>query len=258
MNLELTKPIVFFDLETTGLDVAKDRIVEISILKVFPDGNEVAKTWLVNPTIPINPNASKIHGYKNADVKDKPTFLDISQEVLEYFKGADIGGYNSNKFDIPLLAEEFLRCNLDYEIKKSRFIDVQVIFFKKEQRTLSAAYKFYCKKDLENAHSAEADIRATWEVLEAQLDYYGDLPRKVEKLSHFTTQTKFVDFAGRFVYNEKNEELFNFGKHKGKKIVDVLEQEPGYYSWMMNNDFPLYTKKVLTAIKLRMNFGHVS
>ena len=258
MNIELTKPIVFFDLETTGLDVAKDRIVEISVLKVYPDGKEVSKTWVVNPTIPISPSASKVHGFTDKDVKDKPTFAEIAPEVLEYLKNADIGGYNSNKFDIPLLAEELLRANIDYDIKKSKFIDVQVIFFKKEQRTLSAAYKFYCDKDLENAHSAEADIRATWEILQAQLEHYDDLPRKVDKLAEFTSQTKFVDFAGRFIYDAQGNEVFNFGKHKGKKVVEVLEKEPGYYSWMMKNDFPLYTKKVLTAIKLRMNFGKVN
>ncbi len=257
MNLELTKPIVFFDLETTGLDVAKDRILEMSILKVYPEGEQLSRTWLMNPTIPINPNASRIHGYKDKDVKDKPKFIDLAAEILEIFKGADIGGYNSNKFDIPLLAEEFLRAEIDYDIKKSRFIDVQVIFFKKEQRTLKAAYQFYCKKSLENAHSAEADIKATWDILQAQLDYYDDLPRKVEQLSEFTTQSKFVDFAGRLIYDEKGNELFNFGKHKGKKVNEVLEKEPGYYAWMMNNDFPLYTKKVLTAIKLRQNFGKV-
>jgi DNA polymerase-3 subunit epsilon len=257
MKLELTKPIVFFDLETTGLDVAKDRIVEISILKIFPDDKEFSKTWVINPEMPINPQASKIHGFSDADVADKPTFKEIANEVVELFKGSDIGGYNSNKFDIPLLAEELLRADTDYDIKKSKFIDVQVIFFKKEQRTLGAAYEFYCKKTLENAHSAEADIRATWEILKAQLDMYEDLSNKVDKLATFTTQSKFVDFAGRLIYDNDDNELFNFGKHKGKKVVDVFKEEPGYYAWMMNNDFPLYTKKVLTAIKLRTGFSNV-
>ncbi|MCK5536608.1 MAG: 3'-5' exonuclease [Bacteroidales bacterium] len=257
MKLELTKPIVFFDIESTGLDVAKDRIVEISTLKVFPDGNEMTKTWVVNPGIPINPQASKIHGFSDADVADKQSFKDIVKEIIEVFKGSDVGGYNSNKFDIPLLAEELLRADTDYDIKKSKFIDVQVVFFKKEQRTLAAAYEFYCNKKLENAHSAEADIKATWEVLQAQLEMYKDLPSKIDKLSAFTTQNKFVDFAGRLIFDSKGNELFNFGKHKGKKVVDVLNDEPGYYSWIVNNDFPLYTKKVLTAIKLRTSFGNV-
>jgi DNA polymerase-3 subunit epsilon len=257
MKLELTKPIVFFDLETTGLDVAKDRIVEISILKIFPDGKEFTKTWVINPEMPINPQASKIHGFTDKDVANKPTFKEIATEIVDIFKASDIGGYNSNKFDIPLLAEELLRAETDYDIKKSKFIDVQVIFFKKEQRTLAAAYEFYCKKPLENAHSAEADIRATWEILQSQLDMYEDLPTKVDKLATFTTQSKYVDFAGRIIYGNDDEELFNFGKHKGKKVTDVFNQEPGYYAWMMNSDFPLYTKKVLTAIKLRSGFGNV-
>lgn len=251
MELNITKPIVFFDLETTGIDIAKDRIVEISLLKIYPEGKEEQHTYRVNPTIPIKEEATNIHGISNADVKDEPTFAELAPKIVPFFKGSDLAGYNSNKFDIPLLMEEFLRAEINIDLKKARFIDVQVIFFKMEQRTLSAAYKFYCDKKLENAHSSEADTLATYEILKAQMDRYDNLKNDVNYLSKFTTQTRFVDFAGRFIYNKKGEEIFNFGKHKGKPVEEVLRTEPGYYNWMMKGDFPLYTKKVLTSIKLR-------
>jgi DNA polymerase III subunit epsilon len=251
MNLNLKRPIAFFDLETTGLNVTTDRIVEISILKISPDGHEESKTMRINPTIPIDPKAIAIHGITDEDVKDAPTFTDIARSLAKDLEGCDLAGYNSNKFDIPLLAEEFIRADVDFDMKKRRFIDVQVIFHKMEQRTLTAALKFYCDKNLENAHSAEADTRATYDVLLAQMERYEELSRDVEQLSEFSAQTKNADFAGRIVYDENNVEVFNFGKHKGVPVEKVFEKEPGYYNWMMNSDFPLYTKKVLTAIKLR-------
>ena len=252
MQLNLTKPLVFFDLETTGINVSKDRIVEISVLKVMPDGTEHKKTWLINPTIPIPEKVSKIHGIYDKDVKDKPTFKDLANEILEFFGDADLVGYNSNKFDIPLLVEEFLRAECDFDVKNRRFIDGQVIFFKKEPRTLSAAYEFYCGKKLENAHSAEADVFATYEVLKAQIERYDDLKNDVSQLSKFSSQTKNADFAGMIIFNEDGIETFNFGKHKGKTVREVLEKEPGYYSWIMGADFPLYTKKILTPIYLEI------
>lgn len=251
MELNLKNPLIFFDLETTGISIPSDRIVEISYLKVYPNGNKESKTIRVNPTIPIPEKVTEIHGIKDEDVKDEPTFAEIAKSLVKEFEGCDFAGYNSNKFDLPLLAEEFLRADIDFDLKKRRFIDVQVIFHKMEQRTLSAAYKFYCNKELENAHSAEADTHATYEVLKAQLDKYSSLKNDIEYLSGFSAHTKNVDFVGRIVYNDKNEETFNFGKYKGKTVEEVFDKDPAYYSWMMNNDFPLYTKKVLTNIKLR-------
>ena len=251
MELNLRKPIVFFDLETTGIDVVNDRIVEISLLKVFPDGKEETKTMRINPEMPIPPQSTEIHGISDDDVKNEPTFNTVAKEVAKYIEGCDLAGYNSNKFDIPLLAEEFLRVGVDFDMKKLRFIDVQVIFHKMEQRTLSAAYKFYCEKNLDNAHSAEADTKATYEILKAQIDRYTDLNNDIEELSSFSSHNKNADFAGRIVYNDKDEEVFNFGKYKGQTVESVLEKDQGYFSWMLNSDFPLYTKKVLTAIKLR-------
>jgi DNA polymerase III, epsilon subunit and related 3''-5'' exonucleases len=251
MKLNLKNPLIFFDLETTGINVASDRIIELSYLKVFPDDHEESKTIRINPEMPIDPKATAIHGITNEDLKDCPTFKSIAQTLANTFEGCDFAGYNSNKFDLPLLAEEFLRCDVDFDLKKRKFIDVQVIFHKMEQRTLSAAYKFYCSKDLDNAHSAEADTRATYEVLQSQLERYHDLDNDVDKLSDFSTQTRNVDFVGRIVLNEKNVEVFNFGKYKGMAVEEVFEKDPGYYGWMIGNDFPLYTKKVLTAIKLR-------
>lgn len=251
MKLNLKNPLIFFDLETTGINVASDRIIELSYLKVFPDGHEESKTIRLNPEMPIDPKATAVHGITNEDLKDCPTFKSIAQTLANTFEGSDFAGYNSNKFDLPLLAEEFLRCDVDFDLKKRKFIDVQVIFHKMEQRTLSAAYKFYCSKDLDNAHSAEADTRATYEVLQSQLEKYNDLTNDVDKLSDFSAQTRNVDFVGRIVLNEKDVEVFNFGKYKGVPVEEVFEKDPGYYGWMIGNDFPLYTKKVLTAIKLR-------
>ena len=238
-------------METTGTNIASDRIVEISYLKIFPDQREEVKTYRVNPGIPIPDSVTAIHGISNDDVKDAPVFKEIAKTLANTFEGCDFAGYNSNKFDLPLLAEEFLRANVDFDLKKRKFIDVQVIFYKKEQRTLSAAYQFYCNKELINAHSAESDTRATYEVLQAQLDMYSDLQNNIDKLSEFSAHSRSVDFAGRIVYNDKDEEIFNFGKYKGQTVVSVLAKDPSYYSWMMNGDFPLYTKNALTAIKLR-------
>lgn len=254
MKLELKNPIVFFDLETTGINVASDRIVEISYLKIFPNGTEESKTYRVNPTIPIPKQSSEIHGIFDEDVKDEPTFAEIAKNIAKALEGSDLAGYNSNKFDIPLLAEEMLRAEVDIDFKKRKFVDVQVIFLKKEPRTLSAAYKFYCDKTLDNAHSAEADTRATYEILQSQLDKYTDLENDIDKLSEFSSHNKNVDFAGRIIFGEDGEEYFNFGKYKGKKVTDVFDKDPGYYGWMMNNDFPLFTKKILTNIKLRGAF----
>ncbi len=251
MQLNLTKPICFFDLETTGINISKDRIVEISILKVHPDGKEDTKTWLVNPEMLIPAEVIAIHGISDADVADKPTFKELSKEIYNMIKDADLGGFNSNRFDIPLLAEELLRADIDFDMKNSQSVDVQTIFHKMEQRTLSAAYKFYCDKNLDDAHSAEADTKATYEVLKAQLDRYEDLENDTKFLAEFSSHKKFADFAGFLVFNKQDEECFSFGKHKGKRVVDVMDQEPGYFGWLLNADFPLYTKKVLTAIKLR-------
>jgi len=251
MELNLTKPIVFFDLETTGINITKDRIVEIAILKVFPNGNKESKTWLVNPEIEIPKEASDIHGITNEQVVNEPTFAALAPQITKMIKGCDLAGFNSNRFDIPLLAEEMLRADIDFDMKNRAAIDVQVIFHKKEQRTLSAAYKFYCDKDLKNAHSAMADTTATYEVLKAQLDKYKDLENGVDYLAEFSQHKKNADFANMIVFDDAGDECFNFGKHKGKKVVDVLKKEPGYYAWIQNADFPRYTKKVLIAIKLR-------
>ncbi len=251
MNLKLTRPITFFDLETTGINVASDRIVEISLLKIETNGSQSSLTKLVNPTVPIPSETSEIHGIYDKDVKDKPTFKELSHELLQFIGNSDLGGYNSNKFDIPLLVEEFLRADIDFDVENRKMIDVQNIFHKMEQRTLSAAYLFYCNKELDKAHSAEYDIKATVEVLEAQLNKYESLQPEVDFLHEFSSRNKNADLMGRIVYNKNNAEVFNFGKHKGKLVSDVFEKEPSYYNWMMNGDFPLYTKKVITKIKLR-------
>lgn len=251
MNLNLTKPICFFDLETTGINITNDRIVEISVLKVHPNGKEERHTWLVNPTIPIPPEVTKVHGISDTDVADKPTFKELAKEIYNLIKDSDLGGFNSNRFDIPLLAEEMLRAEVDFDMKNRVAIDVQNIFHKMEQRTLSAAYKFYCDKSLENAHSAEADTVATYEVLKAQIERYDELENDVKFLAEFSSRKEFADFAGFISYNKNGEECFAFGKHKNKRVEDVLNEEPGYFGWLLNADFPLYTKKVLTAIKLR-------
>ncbi len=251
MELNLTRPICFFDLETTGIDIGKDRIVEISILKVFPNGNKESKTWLVNPTIPIPYETTLVHGITNEKVANEPTFNELSSQVHIMIKDSDLAGFNSDRFDIPLLAEELLRAGVDFEMKGKVSVDIQTIFHKKEERTLAAALKFYTGNSLENAHTAEADTNATYEILKAQLDRYPDLENDMKTLSEYTTRKKIADFAGMIAFDKDNEEIFTFGKHKGAKVSKVLETEPGYFSWIQNADFPLYTKKVLTAIKLR-------
>ena len=251
MNLKLSRPICFFDLETTGINISKDRIVEISILKVFPDGKEESKTWLVNPEMKIPAVVTAIHGISDDDVKDAPTFKELANEIYNMIKDSDLGGFNSNRFDIPLLAEELLRSDIDFDMKNRVSVDVQTIFHKMEKRTLSAAYKFYCDKNLDDAHSAEADTRATYNVLKAQLERYEELENNTKFLADFSSRKQFADFAGFISYNEDGDECFAFGKHKGNRVEDVLNDEPGYFGWILNADFPLYTKKVLTAIKLR-------
>ena len=251
MQLNLIRPLCFFDLETTGTNVAKDRIVEISILKVHPDGKEEKFTWRVNPTVPIPAETTAIHGIAAEDVADAPTFNQLANQIYNLIKEADLAGYNSNRFDIPLLAEELLRAGVDFDMKNKNAIDVQTIFHKMEQRTLEAALKFYCGTTLDNAHSAEADAIATYEVLKAQLDRYEELDNNMKSLAEFSSRKKLADFAGFITFNKGGDEVFSFGKHKGKKVEDVLEEEPGYFGWIQNADFPLYTKKVLTGIKLR-------
>ncbi|MCH4551275.1 3'-5' exonuclease [Aestuariibaculum lutulentum] len=251
MQLNLNKPICFFDLETTGVNITTDRIVEIAILKVHPNGKEESKRWLVNPTIPIPKEVTAIHGISDEDVADKPTFKEVAKEVYNLIKDSDLGGFNSNRFDIPLLAEEMLRAEVDFDMKNRLAVDVQTIFHKMEQRTLSAAYKFYCDKNLEDAHTAEADTLATYEVLKAQIAKYDDLENDTKFLAEFSSRKQFADFAGFIAYNKNGEECFSFGKHKGKLVTEILESEPGYFGWLLNADFPLYTKKVLTSIKLR-------
>lgn len=254
MELNLKKPIAFIDLETTGINVTTDRIIELSVLKISPNGKEEWLTTRVNPEMPIPPKSTSIHGIRDEDVKGCPAFREIARNLSGFLEGCDLAGYNAIKFDIPLLAEEFLRANIDFSFRKRRYVDVQVIFHKKEQRTLAAAYLFYCKKELEGAHGSRADTAATFEVLKCQLDRYGDLENDIEKLAEFSSFNNNVDFAGRIILDEKGVEIFNFGKHKGKPVETVLSEEPAYYSWMMNGEFPLYTKKVLTEIKLR-SFG---
>jgi DNA polymerase-3 subunit epsilon len=251
MNLILKKPICFFDLETTGINISKDRIVEISILKVFPNGTEESKTWLVNPEMVIPEEVIAIHGITNEKIANEPIFKEIAKDVHNMIKDSDLGGFNSNRFDIPLLAEEMLRAEMDFDMKSRVAVDVQTIFHKMEQRTLSAAYKFYCDESLEDAHSAEADTKATYEVLKAQLDRYDNLENDSNFLAEFSSRNKLADCAGFIAFNKNNEEYFSFGKHKGKLVTEILEKEPGYFGWLLNADFPLYTKKVLTAIKLR-------
>jgi DNA polymerase-3 subunit epsilon len=251
MELNLKKPIIFFDLETTGTDISKDRIVEICYIKVSPDGKETEYTRRINPGMHIPEGASAVHGIYDEDVKDCPMFKDVAREIANEFEGCDVAGFNSNRFDLPLLAEVFLRAQVDIDLSRIRAIDVQVLYHKREPRTLSAAYKFYCGKVLEDAHSALADTRATYEVLKSQLDFYDDLENDMEALSKESSFTNNVDFAGRFIYDENGRELFNFGKYKGMPVDAVLDRDPGYYGWMMNGEFSLNTKQVLTRIKLR-------
>lgn len=273
MELNLKRPLAFFDLESTGLNVAKDRIVEISIVKVHPDNKTESKTWLLNPDYPISPEAASIHGYTNELVADQPTFKQVSSEIASFLNNCDLAGYNVIKFDLPMLVEEFLRCDVDFEVKNRRIIDVQNIFMKMEQRTLEAACRFYLNKSLQNAHSAEADTMATLEVFKAQLERYegqeimdkdgeSTFPdiNDMEALASFSAHHQNADLMGQIIFNEDGKEVINFGKHKGKLVEEVFQKEPSYYSWIMNSDFPLYTKKILTAIKLKMsnNFNQVS
>lgn len=252
MKLNLTKPIIFFDLETTGIDVATDRIVELSIVRIETNGNRQSMTMRLNPEKHIPAEASAVHGIFDADVKDCPTFKDKAEELKKIFDGCDLAGFNSNRFDIPVLAEEFIRAGVIIDLNSPRHVDVQNIYHKLERRTLTAAYKFYCNKDLENAHSALADTEATLEVLEAQLDHYPEeLKNDIEFLADYSSRDNFVDFAGRFAYNEKGEEIVNFGKHKGRLVKDVLRVEPSYYNWMMQSDFTMNTKQVLTRLKYK-------
>ena len=251
MKLNLKRPIIFFDLETTGTDTSNDRIVEISMVKVAPDGEKTIKTRRINPEMPIPAEATAIHHITDEDVKDCPTFKQIAKSLKAFIEGCDFGGFNSNRFDLPVLVEEFLRAGVDVDFRKRRYIDVQNIFHKKEERTLVAAYRFYCNKDLEAAHSAEADTLATYEVLLGQLERYEDLQNDVDFLSEYSTRNRTADFAGRIGYDDKEQEIFTFGKYKGRVVAEIFEKDPSYYDWMMNGDFPQYTKKIITEIKLR-------
>ena len=251
MELNLKNPLIFFDLETTGINITKDKIVEISYIKIYPNGKKETKTLRINPGMPIPPESTQIHHITDADVANAPTFKEVAKELANTFEGCDIAGFNSNRFDLPLLSQEFLNAGVDVDFSRRKFIDVQTIYHKMEQRNLSAAYKFYCGKNLEDAHSALADTAATYEVLKAQLDKYPNLENSVDFLAKFSTQNKNVDLAGRIIYNDKGVEVFNFGKYKGRSVKEVLKVDSGYYGWMMNGDFPQDTKNVLTKIKLQ-------
>jgi len=250
MNLKLNKPICFFDLETTGINVAKDRIVEIAVLKVFPNGNKESCTWRVNPGVPIPKESSAIHGITDEMVANEPLFKELAPKVYALMSDSDLAGFNSNRFDIPLLAEEFLRAEIDFDLKKALTVDVQTIFHKMEKRTLEAAYKFYCGKELVDAHSAEADTEATYQVLLGQLEKYPSLQNDIPFLADFSSHKDRADFAGFIIYDKEGHEIFSFGKYKGKRVTEVLERDSGYFGWLQNADFPLYTKKVLTRIRL--------
>jgi DNA polymerase-3 subunit epsilon len=265
MKLNLKNPLIFLDLETTGINIVTDRIVEIALLKINRDGSEESRELRINPEMPIPAYASKIHGIYDEDVKDAPTFREVARSLAQFIEGCDLAGFNSNRFDIPLLAEEFLRVDVDIDLKRKKFIDVQAIFHKMEKRTLAAAFKFYCHQELDGAHSAMADTRATYDVLKAQLDVYQDaeyedpqgrvskpIVNDVEALCNFSSYDRNVDFVGRIVYDDNGVEIFNFGKNKGMPVEKVLREQPGYFGWIINGEFPLHTKKVLTAIKLRM------
>lgn len=255
MNLKLEKPIVFFDLETTGIQISSDRIVEISFLKIFPNGNKESKTWLVNPTIPIPSESTEIHGISDEKVKNEPTFKELAPEISKIIHNCDLAGYNSNKFDIPLLAEEFLRVGVDFNMKNRKAVDVQNIFHKMEQRTLIAAYKFYCNKELTNAHSAEADTTATYEILLSQLEKYEELENNINFLSEFSLLGgEFADMAGFIRYNKNGEEILSFGKYKGVTLKQIWQENKGYFSWIQNADFPLFTKNIMKnfADKMRL------
>ena len=255
LNLHLTRPLIVFDLETTGISISNDRIVEIACIKVFPDGREETRLERINPGIPIPKEVTAIHGITDEDVADKPKFDALARELATFMQGCDFAGFNSNKFDFPLLVEEFLRAGVDFDVENRKFIDAQRIFHMMEPRNLSAAYRFYCDKNLENAHSAEADTRATWEIIQSQITRYPQLKNTLDELGKVSGQNNLVDLAGRMIYNAEGKEVFNFGKHRGKPVEEVFKKEPGYYQWMMDNDFSLDTKRRLTKIKLRMKFG---
>lgn len=249
--LQLSRPIAFIDLETTGTNLATDRIVEIAIVRVTPEEKQSVKRKLINPGMPIPPASSEVHGITDEMVKDAPTFKQVANEIRQFIENCDLGGYNSNRFDIPLLAEEFLRSGLEFDIRGRKLVDVQRIFHMMEQRTLGAAYKFYCNKTLEGAHSAEVDASATWEILLAQTERYPQLGNTVDDLVKFVGEEEIVDFARRFVI-DRGVEVFNFGKHKGRPVHEVLKAEPQYYDWMMKGDFPLHTKQKLTEMLNRL------
>lgn len=271
MEIKLTKPLAVFDIESTGVVVGSDRIVEIFILRIDPDGSENEYYALLNPGIPIPPATTAIHGISDADVAGKPYFKDVAHEMMQFLNNCDLAGYNSNKFDIPLLVEEFFRCGVEFDYSKRRFLDVMGIFHKMEPRNLKAAYKFYCGKTIENAHSADADTRATWEILKAQLNRYENVEiedqdgniivpivNDIEALSKFSKTTKNADLVGHIQFNDKGEDIFAFGKYKGQKVEDVFRREPQYYDWMMKSSFPESTKRYISAIKLRgFNKGNV-
>jgi len=264
MELKLTRPIAFFDIETTGTNIVADRIVEISILKILPDGEKEILTHRINPGMHIPEEVVAIHGIRDEDIKDCPHFSDLAASLHQFLANCDLAGYNSNKFDIPFIVEEFLRAGIEFELKGRRFVDIQNIFHKMEQRTLRAAYKFYCDKELVGAHGAEVDTLATYEVLKAQLDRYKEtefidqdkkktfpIQNDIQALYEFSFNSNFADFVGHIAFNQKKVEVFNFGKHKGKPVEEIFRIEPSYYDWMMKSDFPLFTKKLITAIKLR-------
>ena len=267
MKLNLKRPLAVFDIESTGLNVAKDRIIELSILKIDTNNERVSKTWVLNPDYPISAESSSIHGFYIEDVKDKPTFKQVAKDISRFLANCDLAGYNSLKFDIPMLVEEFLRVDVDFEVSNRKLVDVQNIFMKMEQRTLKAAVKFFLNKELENAHSAEADVMATFEVLEAQIEKYQDVDytnkegivsqpvvNDMEALAEFSTHHPNADLMGQIIFDSMGVETFNFGKYRGKAVKEIFLNDPSYYSWMMKADFPLYTKKILTKIKLSMGF----
>lgn len=255
MKLNLERPLIFFDLETTGTNVTQDRIVELSFIKVYPDGHDESKTRRINPEMPIPPASTAVHHITDEDVKDAPTFRQVARSLMDIFEGCDIAGYNSNKFDVPLLIEEFSRAGYNFDVSGRRFVDVQNIFHKMEQRTLVAAYKFYCGKNLEDAHSALADTRATYEVLLGQLDRYPELENDVEKLAEFSRSGRNIDLAARIVLDDKDVPVFNFGKHKGQPVKEVFRKEPSFYSWMMQGDFPKNTKDVVSVLYAETRAG---
>ena len=251
MKLKIKRPLCFFDLETTGMSITNDRIVEMAVIKLYPSEKIEKKVWLINPQIPIPKEVSAIHGITDQMVSDAPSFKQLSKLIYSFIKGCDLAGYNSDRFDIPLLIEELLRSEINFDTKNLKTIDVQTIFHKMEQRNLSAALEFYCDKKIEKAHSAAVDTQATYDVLMAQLDRYDNLEPNISFLNDFTTRKKSVDFAGYIILNKEGKECFSFGKHKGKTVQEILEKEPGYFGWLLNAEFPLYTKKILTEIRIR-------